>query len=158
MKKLWLTLSAWLVAVTAASTGLQAAEYEIGTSGTRMLESKTSKLAMKVLVEAANLGGGEVEIAEVYVPPNYQSAAHVHGIEIMYILEGELQHIVNGKTQILTPGMVAIVRAPDAVIHKVGDSGMRALIVWPGGGEIDLLAKQYTERPIEAPGSREDDR
>lgn len=128
---------------------LRSNEYQIAGLGTRVLEATTSELQFRILVEAANLGGSEVEIAEVYVPPNFESSAHVHGIEIFYILEGELHHIVNGELRVLTPGMIGIVRAPDEVIHKTTDESVRALLVWPGGGEIERLVAQYEQRPVE---------
>ncbi len=37
-------------------------EYEKATQGTRWLESANSDLTIKILVEASNLGGAEVEI------------------------------------------------------------------------------------------------
>lgn len=126
-----------------------AVDYDYASRGTRWLESENIDVKFKVLVEASNLGGGEVEVAEIFIPPNYEGAAHVHGLEIFYILEGELHHIVNGEMNVLTPGMIGIVRAPDKVIHKVPASGMRALLIWPGGGEIGPIAEAWTVRPIE---------
>jgi len=123
-------------------------EYDYAGSGTRWLESDKIDVKFKVLVEASNLGGSEVEVAEIFIPPNYEGAAHVHGLEIFYILDGELHHIVNGETNVLTPGMIGIVRAPDKVIHKVPESGLRALLIWPGGGEIGPIAEAWTVRPI----------
>lgn len=140
-----------LLVPSAGFTGeLEINHYQTASPGTRVLAAQDSDLQFKILVEAANLGGNEVEIAEVYVPPHFESSAHVHGLEIFYVLEGELHHIVNGELQILEPGMIGIVRAPDEVIHKVTDQGMRALIVWPGGGEVEGLARRYTQQPIGA--------
>ena len=132
------------------SSADEAVEYDYAGKGTRWLESENIDVKFKVLVESSNLGGGEVEIAEIFIPPDYEGTAHVHTLEIFYILEGELHHIVNGKTSILTPGMVGIVRAPDEVIHKVPESGLRALLIWPGGGEIGPIADAWKVRPIEA--------
>jgi len=40
-------------------------------------------------------------------PPGTNSSEHPHGVtEIFYVLEGELEHIVNGDSHMLTPGML----------------------------------------------------
>lgn len=141
-------LALMLVSLTAANAEEQAVKYDYAGNGTRWLESEAIDVKFKVLVEASNLGGSEVEVAEIFIPPNYEGAAHVHGLEIFYILEGELHHIVNGETSILKPGMIGIVRAPDKVVHKVPESGLRALLIWPGGGEIGPIAEAWKVRPI----------
>jgi hypothetical protein len=41
----------------------------------------------------------------------------------VHVLEGELEHVVNGKSYRLQPGMVGYVRPPDRVRHKVGPAG-----------------------------------
>ena len=140
-------LALMLMGFTAANAD-EAVEYDYAGSGTRWLESEAIDVKFKVLVEASNLGGGEVEVAEIFIPPNYEGAPHVHGLEIFYILEGELHHIVNGETSILKPGMIGIVRAPDKVVHKVPESGLRALLIWPGGGEIGPIAEAWRVTPI----------
>lgn len=38
-------------------------------------------------------------------PPNADSGDHTHGaIEMFYVLSGQLEHVVNGKSYVLGPG------------------------------------------------------
>ncbi len=113
--------------------------YEIVSAGTRQFEwdTDTGPAWIKVLIEEANLGSKGAEIAEVYFPPEYHGDPHPHELEIIYVLEGELDHIVNGESHILTPGMIGVVRARDRVVHKSNsEGGVRTLIIWPLGKEI----------------------
>ena len=91
---------------------------------------------LRILVDKAALGGEEVELGEITFAANGDSGDHVHGsTEIFYVLEGELEHVVNGKSYLLKPGMVGFVRPPDHVRHKVGPAGAKALVIWAPGGE-----------------------
>lgn len=91
---------------------------------------------LRVLVDKGNLAGEEVELGEITFAANADSGDHAHGsTEIFYVLEGELEHIVNGKSYRLMPGMVGYVRPPDQVRHKVGPGGAKALVIWAPGGE-----------------------
>ena len=113
--------------------------YEIVSAGTRQFEwdTDTEPAWIKVLIEESNLGSKGAEIAEVYFPPENHGDSHPHELEIIYVLEGELDHIVNGESNILTPGMVGVVRAPDLVVHRsISEGGVRTLIVWPLGKEV----------------------
>ncbi len=113
--------------------------YETVSAGTRQFEwdTDTEPAWIKVLIEESNLGSKGAEIAEVYFPPEYHGDSHPHELEIIYVLEGELDHIVNGESHILTPGMVGVVRAPDLVVHKTNsEGGVRTLIIWPLGKEV----------------------
>lgn len=130
---------------------LAAQTYTPATAGTRWLETESGSLAIKVLVESTNLGGAEVEVGEiVFAPRTLPSGSHRHGaVEIFYVLEGTLEHVVNGVTHVLTPGMVGIVRPGDAVTHRVpGDEPVRALVVWAPGGEVDRIAPGFEQRPV----------
>jgi quercetin dioxygenase-like cupin family protein len=126
-----------------------AAEYARTTHGTRWLEAPG--VAIKVLVEASNFGGGDVEIAELRLEPGSSGAEHRHGShELIYLLEGVLDHVVNGAAHRLEPGMVAIVKQGDAVAHRVvSPTPVRALLVWAPGGEAERLAKLFKTRPVE---------
>jgi mannose-6-phosphate isomerase-like protein (cupin superfamily) len=138
------------VAVTA-----QQPDYEKATHGTRILEAQGG-LAIRMLVEASNLGSGEVEIGEITIPAGSGAArqGHRHGaIEIFYILSGELDHIVNGESHLLKPGDVGIVRPGDSVVHRVpGTEPVKALVIWAPGGEADRIAPGMQQRPIRSGG------
>lgn len=146
-KPVYKVMLATLVLGTIATTaGIPA--YRHSSHGTRWLESKDSGIALKVLVEEANLGGREVEIGEIRFPEGYESRAHIHQVEILYVLQGELFHKVNDDERILTPGMVGIARAPDEVIHKSVDGAVTAIVIWPGGGELKGLSRIWDERAV----------
>lgn len=127
-------------------------DYVRSTSGTRWLESE-SGTSIKLLVEAANLGGSEVEVGEITFPggPRPAGQGHLHGsIEIFYVLEGVMEHVVNGESHLLDAGMVGIVRPGDRVAHGVSSSQpVRALVIWAPGGEADRIAPYFDQRPIE---------
>ncbi len=146
-----LTLAAAITAVNLSTAHAQE-QYEASSRGTRLLEGGNG-FAIKMLVERSNLGGGEVEIGEIIFPvgSGQSRRGHVHGtVEIFYVLSGELDHIVNDESHILTPGMVGIVRTGDSVVHRVvGDEPVKALVIWAPGGEIDGIARNLRETPIE---------
>lgn len=150
-RHLVLTLTVAVAATFATSAaGQNTASYDYATSGTRWLESNNG-LTIKVLVEASNLGGAEVDIGEITFPAGSRGGGHRHGaIEIFYILSGEFEHTVNGESHVLTPGMVGIVRPGDEVVHTVlSDEPVRALVIWAPGGEAERLAQFFNVRPVE---------
>lgn len=129
----------------------RASSYARASSGTRQFQWDTEKGTawFKVLVEESNLGSAGVEVGEVFFPPGYEGESHFHELEILYVIEGELGHIVNGESHTLTPGMVGIVRFPQEVVHKtLSEEGVRVLVIWPLGKEVKGL-EGMTETPIE---------
>ena len=153
--RLWAVGTLGMVAVSSFSLVLgQDPAYQIGSKGTRYLEFGGGQSSFKILLEEANLGGQELEIAEHSFAPGTNIGGHGHGsIEIFYVLSGELEHTVNGETVLLTPGMVGIVRSGDEVVHRVpsADVPAKVLIIWAPAGEIDRIFGSATERPIEIP-------
>jgi quercetin dioxygenase-like cupin family protein len=145
--------AALLIVAPAPGVHAQTA-YEPSSSGTRILEAE-SGLTIKMLVEASNLGGAEVEVGEVTFPvgSGAQGGGHRHAhVEIFYILSGTFDHVVNGEAHRLGPGMVGIVRPGDEVIHRViGDEPVRAVVVWAPGGEAARIAPGFTEKPVPPP-------
>lgn len=133
---------------TALRASADAPEYEVAPDPTRVLESPLSGTSIEVLIERANLGGAEVEMGRITFPPHSQSASHEHySVEILYVLSGELEHIVNGAPTLLRPGSVGVVRPGDEVVHRVtGDEPCTALVVWAPGGEVDRLSKTFQPR------------
>ena len=103
---------------------------------------------LKVLVDAASLGGSEVEIAELTFAPNTDSGNHRHAVtETFYVLEGEMEQVVNDKPIKLGPGMVASIRSTDQVRHKTGAGGARVLVIWAPGGEIARVTAKWKPQP-----------
>ncbi len=102
---------------------------------------------LHLLVSDANLGT-EVSMGEITFPPNSDSGDHQHGaIEILYVLSGTLEHSVNGKTQILTAGMVGFVKPPDKIRHKTGADGAKVLVTWVPGDEANKIVARWKKEP-----------
>jgi len=99
---------------------------------------------LRMLLDKAGLGSSEVSIGERTYRANYVSAEHQHqGIEILYVLEGEYQHEVNGKTYVLKPGMIGVVKVGDNVRHKTGNGPVRLLMIWAPGEEGARVAEGW---------------
>lgn len=112
--------------------------YEVAGDGTRQFEwdSAGGTGWIRMLVESSNLGSDGAEVAEIFFPPGFSGTTHPHELEILVVLEGTLDHIVNGESNLLEAGMVGIVREPDLVVHRaVSPDGVRVLAIWPRGGE-----------------------
>src|ERR1700733_7379802 len=70
----------------------QAVKYSYATSG--VLE--VPKLKLKLLLDEQNLGGKELEMAEVTFVAGSMGEKHKHGsVEVLYVLSGALGHEVN---------------------------------------------------------------
>ena len=132
------------------ANGAVTTTYEVSGNGTRRFEwaTDTGPLWLKVLVEESNLGSSGAEVAEIFFPLGFQGEPHPHELEILYVLEGELGHTVNGVLHILKPGMIGIVKAPDLVIHhSESKQGVRVLVIWPLGKEVKGLEAEVLEDP-----------
>ena len=144
-----------VIGMTPCAIGAQAQQadgsYERASRGTRVLEGR-SGFSIKVLVEQSVLGGAEVEVGEIIFPPGSGASrrGHVHQkVEIFYVLSGVLDHIVNGESHVLTPGMVGIVRPGDEVVHHFpGEVPVKAIVIWAPGGELERIAPNLQERPV----------
>ena len=144
-----LTAAALLLSVAGVASPLAAqTPRDAAPTPTRTLENRGG-VTIKVLLEAANLEGAAVELAELTLPPGpTPTRGHRHGsTEIIYVLEGELNHIVNGTPHRLGPGGVGVVRPGDEVIHGVLSTvPVRALVIWSPGGEVERIAPGFTVR------------
>lgn len=102
---------------------------------------------LRLLLDERNLGGTEIEIGEITFSPGANSGNHPHGsTEIFYVLSGELEHVVNGKSHRLKPGMIGFVRPPDQVNHVVpGTEPVKALVIWAPGGEAQRIVSRWTK-------------
>ena len=100
---------------------------------------------LRLLLGPADLKSSEVELAEITFPPGADSGDHVHGAtEVFYVLAGELEHIVNGRSTLLKPGMVGFVKPPDSVRHKTGPGEpVKALVIWAPGGEAARIVARW---------------
>ena len=105
---------------------------------------------IRLLLTASNLGGSEIEIGEITFPPGTNSGDHLHGAtEVFYVLEGELEHVVDGVSEILGPGDLGFVRPPSEVDHRTEPDGpiTRALVIWAPGGEGARIVSNWTRLP-----------
>ena len=106
-----------------------------------------SGATLRLLLDDSNVGP-EATVGELTFPPNTDSGDHAHGaIEMFYVLSGELEHVVNGKSQILKPGMVGHVRPPDKVRHKTGPAGAKVVVIWVPGDEAKKIVARWTKEP-----------
>jgi quercetin dioxygenase-like cupin family protein len=107
----------------------------------------------KLLLTEANLGGTELEVAEVTLPAGTTVPGHTHGsVEVIYVLSGTYGHEVNGKLFLLKPGSLGIVRPGDKVRHLVPQDGeAKLLILWAPAGEAARLRQSKGVMPDPVP-------
>jgi quercetin dioxygenase-like cupin family protein len=102
---------------------------------------------LRLLLDSSNVGS-QVSVGELTFPPNTDSGDHTHGaIEMFYVLSGELEHIVNGKSEILTAGMTGYVKPPDRIRHKTGPAGAKVVVIWVPGDEAGKIAARWKKEP-----------
>ena len=124
-----------------SSAGVQSAD--LGRFGS------TSGTEIELLLSESNLGGAELQIGEITFPPGANSGNHLHGAtEVFYVLEGELEHVVDGVSQVLGPGDLGFVRPPSEVNHVTSPDGppVRALVIWAPGGEGTRIVGSWERR------------
>src|SRR5262249_9557037 len=106
-----------------------------------------SGTTLKLMLDETNVGP-EVTVGEMVFPPNQDSGDHQHGaIEMFYVVSGELDHVVNGVSHVLKPGMSGYVKPPDKVRHKTGPAGAKVVVVWVPGEEGKKIAARWTKEP-----------
>ena len=106
-----------------------------------------SGTTLRLVLDSTNVGK-EISVGEITFPPNSDSGDHAHGaIEIFYVISGELEHVVNGTSQLLKPGMVGFVKPPDKIRHKTGPAGAKAVVMWVPGIEGSRIASRWTKEP-----------
>ena len=122
--------------------------YSYATKG--LVEFQDAGEHWKLLLDASNLGGRELDMAELTLPAGEVVGSHHHGaVEIFYVLSGTLGHEVNGEMHMLTPGMVGVVRPEDAVRHLVPKDGdVRMLVIWAPAGEAQKFFGHAKTTPI----------
>jgi quercetin dioxygenase-like cupin family protein len=106
-----------------------------------------SGVTLRLLLDDSNVGP-EVTVGEMNFPPNLDSGDHTHGaIEMFYVVSGTLEHVVNGKSYMLTPGMTGYVRPPDKIRHKTGPDGAKVVVIWVPGDEGKKVASRWKKEP-----------
>src|SRR5262245_46740933 len=106
-----------------------------------------SGVTLRLMLDETNLGT-EASVGEMIFPANLDSGEHTHGaIEMFYVVSGELEHVVNGKSQFLKPGMAGYVKPPDRVRHKTGAAGAKVVVIWVPGDEGRRVASRWKQEP-----------
>jgi len=135
----------WLAASFVLCLGATAAAQTDKPQGTVYRSPGGSTL--RLILDDTNIGA-EISVGELTFPPNTDSGDHAHGaIEILYVLSGELEHVVNGKSMILKPGMAGYVKPPDKIRHKTGPAGAKVLVMWVPGAEANKIVSRWTKEP-----------
>jgi quercetin dioxygenase-like cupin family protein len=102
---------------------------------------------LRLMLDESNVGK-DVSLGEMVFPPNTDSGDHQHGaIEMFYVVSGELDHVVNGVSHVLKPGMSGYVKPPDKVRHKTGPAGAKVVVVWVPGDEGGKIAARWKKEP-----------
>lgn len=145
-------LATWSVALVCVApiAAQDAGSYSRSSTGTREL-TLGSGTVIKMLLDASNLGSGEIEVAEITFPAGAlnPSAGHRHGAtEIFYVIEGVLGHVVNGTEHRIEPGMVAVVKPTDEIMHRVLEGPVKAVVIWVPGGEGNRIQPAENWRPL----------
>ena len=83
-------------------------------------------------------------MGEMVFPPNQDSGDHRHdAIEMFYVESGELEHVVNGVSQILKPGMAGFVAARHRPAQdRTGRGADRGRLGARRRGEEDRIAME----------------
>lgn len=135
-------LSGAIIATCLATSGAAQSGQPQGTT-----YRSPSGTTLRLMLDESNVGP-EVTLGEIIFPANSDSGDHKHGAtEIFYIVTGELEHVVNGKSQILKPGMAGYVKPPDSVRHKTGPAGAKAVVIWVPGDEGKKIAARWKKEP-----------
>jgi len=117
--------------------------------GQESLEGQAYRSAGGTELEFLFDGSGrdtDLEVGIITFPEGTNAPSHPHGsTEIFVVLEGQLEHVVNGESQILDPGMLGFVEPPDRVSHVTRpDAGpTRAVVIWAPAGEGRRIASNW---------------
>jgi quercetin dioxygenase-like cupin family protein len=87
-----------------------------------------------------------VDIGILTFPEGTNTGDHQHPqTEIFYVVEGQLEHVVNGESTILDPGELGFVSPPDLVNHvtAAGIGPTRALVIWAPAGNAGSIASRW---------------
>jgi quercetin dioxygenase-like cupin family protein len=85
-------------------------------------------------------------MARATAPDKSRPMAAPGALEMVYVVSGELEHVVNGKSRILKPGMAGYVKPPDTVRHKTGLAGAKAMVIWRPGAEGKKITARWTQQ------------
>ncbi len=110
-----------------------------------VFQSSPGGTSLEVLYDGAGRDV-PVDVGILTFPAGTNSGNHQHAqTEIFFVLEGALEHVVNGESTILGPGMFGYVEPPDFVNHitEANGSPTRALVIWAPAGAAAGLAGRW---------------
>jgi len=111
----------------------------------KLFDFHGAKFTIKVLSSETN---GTYTILDIMHPPNIGPALHIHpkGSETFYIVDGDYEFILDGKSVTVKPGDVIFV--PEGVPHRfiVGYKGGHALVISPPELEFYFFKVNYLPR------------
>jgi len=137
----------WFIVSGIGALGVFAFAASVSSKPQGVVYRSASGTTLRLILDENNLGP-EASMGEIVFPPNLDSGDHRHeSIEIFYVTSGELEHVVNGKSEILKAGMAGYVKPPDTVRHKTGAAGAKAVVVWVPGSEAKKIAARWTREP-----------
>ena len=127
--------------------------YDYATNGILDDIENPNGAKWKLLVNDSNLGGNELDLAEVTIPAGTATPGHTHApLEVLYVLSGIYDHEVNGKRYRLTPGTVGIVRPGDQVRHHATNgTDVKLLVIWAPGGNTERFSPAEGTKPLPVP-------
>ena len=100
--------------------------------------------------DPANMGHGLLIVNNddrVQAGTGFSTHPHEDMEIVTWVLSGELEHVVNGKSEVLKPGMSGFVKPPDSVRHKTGPAGAKVVVVWVPGDEGKKIASRWKLEP-----------
>ena len=148
--------------VFGAATGLACAvSFGAGLIAQESLEgsvfrSPVGGTSLEVLFDGASRDV-PVDVGVITFPAGTNSGDHQHDqTEIFFVLEGSLEHVVNGESTILEPGMLGQVQPPDFVNHVTAANGSptRAVVIWAPAGGVARIASRWDRVGRDAETSR----
>ncbi|MGE0353940.1 MAG: SgcJ/EcaC family oxidoreductase [Gemmatimonadales bacterium] len=103
-------------------------------------------ITLRVLADSTQLGI-PLEVTEIVFPAgDTVMRPHRHrATEILYLLSGVLDHVVEGRSIRMEPGMLGVVPAGARVAHRVvGAEPVTALVIWCPAGELARVRPAFT--------------
>jgi len=142
-------LTSGVLAIASLALAADKGGYSYATAG--VIDEGGPGEHWKILLDKSNLGGNELELAELTLAAGTTVGSHTHqSLEVIYVLSGTFGHEVNGHYYVLKPGMVGVVRPGDHVRHLVPKEGdAKLLLIWAPGGEAKRIIDYSKGTPIE---------
>lgn len=100
------------------------------------------------LVNAKQFPGGNITFGFVEIEPGKKNTRHYHpnSSEVLYLLEGELDHSVDGELVHLTPGMaISIPQGAEHDARNTASATARMVVAYPTGDRQTVMLEEGDE-------------